>query len=96
MEMKKAMKGSGASVPAGLSDLWVPPGAWPAYAPIADWCKLSGMGRRVTYDRLGTGDLKAIKLGSRTLVDVQHGLVYLRSRPAAVIRAPKPRNTEAT
>ena len=33
----------------------------PAFASIDDWCRLSGMGRRVVYDKLGTGELRAVK-----------------------------------
>jgi hypothetical protein len=54
------------------------------------------MGRRVVYNEIGAGNLKAIKVGAHTLIDVQHGLAWLGSRPAAVIRAPRQRNTEAT
>jgi hypothetical protein len=81
-EMKKALKGSGANSLTGF----------PAFATIDSWCAISGLGRRVTYDELGRGNLKAIKVGARTLIDVPHGLAWLRSRPAAVIRAPKQRN----
>jgi hypothetical protein len=68
----------------------------PRFATIDNWCAISGMGRRVTYDELGRGNLKAIKVGARTLIDVQHGLAWLGSRPAAVIRAPRKRSAEAT
>ena len=61
----------------------------PKFAPVPQWCALSGMGRSSTYNALGRGDLKAIKVGSRTLVDVEAGLAWLRSMPAAQIRAPK-------
>jgi hypothetical protein len=61
----------------------------PRFATIDNWCALSGMGRRVTYDELGRGNLKAIKVGTRTLVDVEAGLAWLRARPTAVIRAPR-------
>jgi hypothetical protein len=61
----------------------------PKFATIEDWCAISGMSRRVTYDKLGTQELRAIKLGGRTLVDVEAGLEWLRSRPQAVIRAPR-------
>jgi hypothetical protein len=80
-EMRKSLKGSGAT---------------PAFATIDNWCALSGMGRRVTYDEIGRGNIKAIKVGARTLIDVEAGLAWLRSRPAAVIRAPRQRHTEAT
>lgn len=63
--------------------------SWPAYAPIEEWGRISGLSRRVTYDLLGTGELRAIKRSRSTLVDVQHGLAYLRSLPAAKIRAPR-------
>jgi hypothetical protein len=67
----------------------------PAYCTIENWISLSGMGRRTTYDELGLGNLKAIKVGSRTLIDVEAGLAWLRSRPPAVIRAPRARQQVA-
>jgi hypothetical protein len=57
----------------------------PRYAPIPIWCQISGMGRSVTYEELGRRNLKAIKLGSRTLIDVEHGLDWLASMPTAEI-----------
>jgi hypothetical protein len=63
----------------------------PKFAPIEpDWCTISGMSRRMTYEEIGRGNLKAVKLGTRTLVDVEHGLEYLRSLPAAKIRPSRP------
>jgi hypothetical protein len=67
----------------------------PAFCTIDYWISLSGMGRRSTYDELGRGNLKAIKVGARTLIDVEAGLVWLRSRPAAIIRAPRDRQRAA-
>lgn len=61
----------------------------PKYAPLPGWCALSGMSRTASYNALGRGDLKAIKVGSRTLIDVEAGLAWLRSLPAAQIRAPR-------
>jgi hypothetical protein len=61
----------------------------PKFATIEDWCTISGMSRRVTYDRMGTGELKAIKVGGRTLLDVEAGLAWMRALPPAVIRAPR-------
>ena len=60
----------------------------PKYAPIPSWCGISGMSRTGTYNALGRGDLKAIKVGSRTLVDVEAGLAWLRAQPPAQVRAP--------
>jgi hypothetical protein len=67
----------------------------PKYATIENWLVIAGMGRRSTYDELGRGNLKAIKVGARTLIDVEAGLAWLRSRPSAVIRAPRPRQQVA-
>jgi hypothetical protein len=61
----------------------------PKFAPLAQWCMISGMSRTATYNALGRGDLKAIKVGSRTLLDVEAGLAWLRSLPSAQIRAPR-------
>jgi len=63
-----------------------PAGAFPAFAPIPAWCALSGMGRSATYEALGAGHLRAVKLGARTLIDVGYGLGWLASLPPATIR----------
>jgi hypothetical protein len=67
----------------------------PAYCSIDHWSALTDMSRRSVYDALGRGDLRAIKVGSKTLVDVEFGMNWLRSRPAAVIRAPRERQRVA-
>jgi hypothetical protein len=54
------------------------------------------MGRSSVYEALGRGDLKAIKLGVRTLIDVEHGLAWLASMPAAEITTSRRRPAEAT
>jgi len=61
----------------------------PKFATIPHWCAMSGMSRTATYYALGRGDLKAIKVGARTLIDIDTGLDWLRSQPAAQIRPPK-------
>lgn len=61
----------------------------PKYATIPDWTKLTGQSRTSTYLDIGRGNLRAIKLGKRTLIDVEHGLAYLARMPAATIAAPK-------
>jgi hypothetical protein len=63
----------------------------PKFATIEDWGTISGMSRRVTYEKLGTGELKAVKAGTRTLIDCEAGLAWLHSLPAAKIRAPRAR-----
>jgi hypothetical protein len=49
------------------------------------------MTRTATYLALARGDLRAIKQpgGRRTLIDVDHGLAWLRGQPRAKIRSPK-------
>ena len=61
-------------------------GNFPAYAAIPEWCRISGMGRSKAYEALGAGHLRAVKLGVKTLIDVQHGLLWLGSLPQATIR----------
>ncbi len=63
--------------------------ATPRYAPIPTWCAISGMSRTATYEALGRGDIRAIKLGARTLIDVENGLAWLASQPPAQIAAPR-------
>ena len=67
----------------------------PRFTTIERWCAISGLSRRVVYDRLGTGELKAIKAGTRTLIDVDAGLDWLRSLPPPTIRAPRQRQQTA-
>lgn len=63
----------------------------PKYCSITQWCELTGLGRRTVYDLLGNGDFRAVKVGGRTLLDIEHGLSWLKSRPPAKIRTPRPR-----
>ncbi len=58
----------------------------PARTTVSGWCALSGMGRSATYEALGRGDLQAVKLGTRTLIDVARGLAWLNSLPTATVR----------
>ena len=71
----------------------------PRYASVPVWCATSGMSRSTTYEALGRGDLRAIKLGARTLIDVEAGLAWLGSMPAAKIttgRSRRPSPAAAT
>jgi hypothetical protein len=53
------------------------------------------MGRSSVYEALGRGDLRAIKLGVRTLIDVEAGLAWLASMPAAEITTGRTRRPAA-
>lgn len=57
----------------------------PAFATVTGWGALSGMSRSSTYEALAAGHLRAVKLGARTLIDVQHGLRWVNSLPPATI-----------
>jgi hypothetical protein len=66
-------------------------GPTPKFCSIEDWVKLSGMGRRFTYERLTDGSLRAKKMGAKTLIDVEFGLNWLRSLPDAAFASPRRR-----
>jgi hypothetical protein len=67
----------------------------PKFATIDTWVLLSGMSRRNTYRYLGHGDLKAFKVGKRTLIDVEFGLAWIRSQPVAEISCEPPARATA-
>ena len=68
---------------------------YPKYAPVVpEWENISGMKRSKTYEFLGDGKLRAIKVGKRLLIDVEHGLAYLATLPVAQIRQ-SPRSAAA-
>jgi hypothetical protein len=62
----------------------------PEFAPIPRWREISGMARSKTYEELAAGHLRGVKCGRQLLIDVKHGLEYMRSLPPALIR---PRTT---
>jgi len=66
----------------------------PEFGTLETWQRLSGFSRTATYDALGAGDLRAVKRGKRILIDIRHGLEYLRSLPPVKIR-PRRQKAEA-
>lgn len=62
----------------------------PHFASVDQFTKLSGLGRTTIYKLLGTGKLRAVKAGRRTLVDVNAGLEWLHGQPAAEIKTGRP------
>ena len=61
----------------------------PAFATMACWTALSGLSRSASYEALAAGHLRGVKRGRTLLVDVQTGLDWIRSLPAATFRTPR-------
>ena len=61
----------------------------PLAAPIPDACRISGLSRSEIYRRLASGDIRAVKSGSRTLILMDSLRGHLASLPPATFRAPK-------
>jgi predicted DNA-binding transcriptional regulator AlpA len=57
--------------------------------PIPEAQRISGLSRSEIYRRLASGDIQAVKSGSRTLVLMGSIRDYLASLPPATFRAPK-------
>lgn len=72
LEDRKALSGAGAIVP--------------RFASIPHWSLLSGVGRTKSYELIGDGTLRAVHVGRRILVDVEHGLAAIAAMPRAEIR----------
>jgi excisionase family DNA binding protein len=54
--------------------------------PVADATRVSGLSRSTLYRLLATGEVKAIKVGRRTLIVAETLRAYLAAAPVAVIR----------
>src|SRR5262249_23705983 len=65
----------------------------PPFVPVKEACVVGGFGRSKLYEVLGAGRVRAVKLGSKTLIDTASLLTYLESLPAAQIRPAKPKRT---
>lgn len=55
----------------------------PAFASYDTWTTISGINRTTTYDLLSRGELRAVKVGTRVLIDVAHGLAWIAAQPRA-------------
>jgi hypothetical protein len=55
----------------------------PKFGPLPIWCAISGVGRSKTYQMLGSGELRGIKVGHRLLIDIEAGLAALAAMPVA-------------
>ena len=63
----------------------------PKFATYANWVKLSGLSLTTTYDLLSRGQLRAVKVGKRVLIDVDHGLAWLAAQPRAELNSARKR-----
>jgi hypothetical protein len=61
----------------------------PRFVRVREWERLTGMGPRTAQDLVGLGQLKAVRVGRALLIDYRHGIRWLESRPAAVLRPQK-------
>jgi excisionase family DNA binding protein len=73
----------------------VEPETVPLFAHIDRWTEMTGVSRSTTYELIGSGELRARKLGARVLIDVAHGLQFLNSLPVADINMGKRRRKAA-
>jgi hypothetical protein len=55
----------------------------PKFGTIKTWCAISGQSRSRAYEALAAGNLKAVKEGVKTLIDIEGGLAWLRTLPQA-------------
>jgi len=67
----------------------------PEFATFAMWRDLTGMSRSRAYQEIAKGNLRAVKNGRQTLIDVRHGLEWFRSLPAIPAKLYRPGNGEA-
>jgi excisionase family DNA binding protein len=58
----------------------------PLYCSIRDACTRWGISRNYVYELLGAGEIKAIKLGVRTRIEVASIEAYFASLPKADIK----------
>ena len=65
----------------------------PPFVPVKEACVVGGFGRSKLYEVVGAGRVRAVKLGSKTLIDTASLLTYLDSLPAAQIRPAKTKRT---
>ena len=61
----------------------------PFAAAIPEACRLSGLSRSEIYRQLASGDIRAVKSGSRTLIVVESLRSHLAKLPAAKFRTRK-------
>jgi excisionase family DNA binding protein len=63
-------------------------------ASIGDACRVSGLSRSEIYRRLASGDIRAVKSGSRTLILMDSLRAHLMRLPPATFRTRKGEPTD--
>jgi hypothetical protein len=63
-------------------NLVAPAATLPLFGTIDEFSRMFGISRRATYEEIAAGHLKAVKRGTRTMVDFHHALKYFQSLPS--------------
>lgn len=61
----------------------------PWLASVPEACRCAGLSRSELYRRLASGEVSAVKNGSRTLIRMDTLRGYIATLPPATFRAPK-------
>jgi excisionase family DNA binding protein len=65
-----------------LQGVAIPAQAEPLTVTIPDACRMLGIGRTKIYELIGAGDVRAIRVAGRTLVDVASLRALIAAAPA--------------
>jgi excisionase family DNA binding protein len=68
-----------------ISNITLSTAELPRYAPIPKACDLLGFRRSKLYELAGEGSIRIIKVGGRSLVDIEHALAWMATLPVASI-----------
>ena len=60
-------------------------GVLPRYAPVSQACSILGFQRTKLYELAGDGSIRIVKVGGRSLVDMEAALVWMSTLPTADI-----------
>ena len=55
----------------------------PTYVSIQGFCEQTSVSRSTVYRMLAAGDIRAKKIGRRSVIDLEHGLRFFQNAPAA-------------
>ena len=60
----------------------------PRYSPIPQACQILGFQRSKMYELAGLGAIRIVKVGGRSLVDIEHAIHWMATLPLANIASP--------